>query len=245
MQVSGGVKHGMWLNWFDIVAASMGWARLTPITLISWKHHDDLDWSLTLKNCRHSLAKNLHQQAAASDTFNLDKLSASLPASMALTLTDISTDAIQVIIQHHKNRKTSNLQTEILTGFLPDYHHYSANGLLHVFRACTNERWHSQFPECFESYFLDHDNSICSQPLDLKGMHHSPPGVSYPRISEGYLDFGPTMNPCYDNCLLVYKTQLPKYDKIIAILLCFILLCHNVSPAFLLSVFALIMFYSN
>lgn len=219
----------------------MGRAWLKPITRIPQKHHGDLEWSLALETCRRSLAKNLHQQAAASDTFNLDELSASLPASMALTLTDISTDAIQ----RHKNRKTSNLQTEILTGLLPDYHHYSANGLLHIFRAHTNGRWHSRFPECFESYFLDHDDNICGQPLDLKGVHDSPLGASYPKMTEGYLDFGPTTNPCYDNCPLVYKTQLPEYDKIIAILLHFVLLRCNVSPAFLLSTFALIMFYSN
>ncbi len=218
----------------------MGRARLKPITWIP-KHHGDLDRSLALENCQRSLAKNLHQQAAASDTFNLDELSVSLLASMALTLTDISTDAIQ----RHKNRKTSNLQTEILTGLLPDYHHYSANGLLCVFRARTNGRWHSRFPECFESYFLDPDDNICSQPLDLKGVHDSPLGASYPKMTEGYLDFGPTANPCYDNCPLVYKTQLPEYNKIIAILLHFVLLRRNVSPAFLLSAFALIMFYSN
>ncbi len=114
-----------------------------------------------------------------------------LLASTASTLTDISTDAIQ----RPKNRKTSNLQTEILTGFLPDYHHYSANGLLRVFRARTNGRWHSRFPECFESYFLDPDDNIRSQPLDLKGVHDSPLGASYPKMTEGYLDFGSHRKP--------------------------------------------------
>ncbi|KAK0187338.1 hypothetical protein F5146DRAFT_1142315 [Armillaria mellea] len=130
-------------------------------------------------------------------------------------------------IQHHKNRKTSNLQTGILTGLLPDYHHYSANGQLAVFRAHTNGRWHSWFPECFESYFLDYDDNLHSKPSELESVHDSPPGLSYPKMSEGYLDFGPSTNPCYNNCPLVDKAQLPDYDKIYAILLHFILLHCN------------------
>ncbi|KAK0189575.1 hypothetical protein F5146DRAFT_1138968 [Armillaria mellea] len=171
-----------------------------------------------LKIAWRSFARNLYQQAAASDTFNLDELSASLPTS-----TGISIDAIQ----HHKNRKTSNLQTGILTGLLPDYHHYSANGQLAVFRARTNGRWHSQFPECFESYFLDYDDNLHSKPSELESVHDSPPGSSYPKMSEGYLDFGPSVNPCYNDCPLVDKAQLPDYDKIYAVLLHFILLRRN------------------
>ncbi|KAK0184972.1 hypothetical protein F5146DRAFT_1006033 [Armillaria mellea] len=115
----------------------------------------------------------------------------------------ISIDAIQ----HHKNRKTSNLQTGILTGLLPDYHHYSANGQLAVFRARTNGRWHSRFPECFESYFLDYDDNLHSKPSELESVHDSPPGSSYPKMSEG------------PNCLTT--------TKFMPVLLHFVLLRHN------------------
>ncbi len=63
-------------------------------------------------------------------------------------------------------------------------------------------------------------------------------------MSEGYLDFGPD-KPCYDNCPLVDKTQLPDYDKVLGVLLCYVLLRHSVSSVILLFVFVLIIFYSN
>ncbi len=197
------------------------------------------------KNVKSSQRPPVNPQQQAGEVYNpsdplsSDKFRSTLSTASAVTLTDVNTS-----LQFHKNRKTSNLQTRLLKELLPDYHHHSTNGSLHVFRSRTNGRWHKRFPERFGSYFLDCDDKIRFSLSHLIGMHDSPPGTSYPRMSEGYLDFGPD-EPCYDNCPLVNKTQLPDYDKVLGVLLHLVLLHRSVSSVILLFVFILIIFYSN
>ncbi|KAK0466893.1 uncharacterized protein EV420DRAFT_1635926 [Desarmillaria tabescens] len=199
----------------------MGRVRAIPTTRVPRKQlKSNLDRSISHENSRCSLVKCLQQQQTAEVYDPSDPLLTD--SATSTTSTDVNTS-----IQFHKNRKTSHMQTGLLKELLPEYHYHSANGLLRVFRARTNGRWHRQFPESFGSYLLDCDDKICLIPSYLIGVHDSPPGASYPRMSEGCLDFGPTMKPCYDNCPLVNKTQLPDYDRVLAVLLCFVVMRRN------------------
>ncbi|PBK64756.1 hypothetical protein ARMSODRAFT_1023018 [Armillaria solidipes] len=195
--------------------AIMGRVRTMLTTHVPWKN---------VKSSQRPPV-NSQQQAGEvydpSDPLSSDKFRSALLTASVATLTDVNTS-----FQFHKNRKMSNLQTGLLKELLPDYHHHSVNGSLCVFRSRTNGRWHKRFPERFGSYFLDCDDKIRLSPSYLVGMHDSPPGTSYPRMSEGYLDFGPD-EPCYDSCPLVDKTKLPDYDKVLGVLLHFVLLCRS------------------
>ncbi|KAK0443012.1 uncharacterized protein EV420DRAFT_1649429 [Desarmillaria tabescens] len=196
----------------------MGRVQAIPTTRVPRKQlKSNLDRSISHENSRRSLVKCLQQQQTA-EVYN--------PSDPLLTDSATSTD-VNASIQFHKNRKTSHMQTGLLKELLPEYHYHSANGLLRVFRARTNGRWHRWFPESFGSYLLDCDDKIRLIPSYLIGVHDSPPGASYPRMSEGCLDFGPAMKLCYDNCPLVNKTQLPDYDRVLAVLLRFVVMRCN------------------
>ncbi|KAK0227531.1 hypothetical protein IW262DRAFT_1454671 [Armillaria fumosa] len=181
----------------------MGRLQIKPAA-IPQKHTSDR--SQALENCRHDLAHSLIDKPFNPDSSSLDS----------------SIDALSTgIAQRHGNHKTTEAQTAILKNLLPDYHHHSANGHLCKFRARINSLWATRFPEFFHHYFLDRDERIRLIPHELIGINNSPPDAAYPRMSEGVLDFGPSI-PCYDYCPLVHQEDISDYKEVLDTLLKFL-----------------------
>ncbi|SJL13495.1 uncharacterized protein ARMOST_16939 [Armillaria ostoyae] len=172
----------------------MGHTRIES-TAIPWKQSSNR--SRVLENCRRDLAYSLIDSIDSSSSspdsldssLNSSSLDSSVDALSAVLPVSTDADAEGFSILSHRNRKTSEAQTAILKQLLPDYHHHSANGHLHKFRARINFQWAMQFPETYHRYLLDRDEGIRLIPLEFMGVVNSPPGMAYPRMSEGVLDF--------------------------------------------------------
>ncbi|KAK0476374.1 hypothetical protein IW261DRAFT_1567055 [Armillaria novae-zelandiae] len=175
--------------------------------------------SQALENCRRDLAHSLTNGSFDSSSFSYNSFSLDSGVDALSTVLPASTGDADII--SHKNRKTSELQTAILKHLLPDYHHHSANGHLRKFRARVNCQWAKRFPERFRQYFLDREECIRLIPQELIGIDNSFPNDTYPRMSEGVLDFGPDI-PCYDTCPLVQQEDIPDYRETLALLLKFL-----------------------